>query len=427
MADLYAAVVSRLASGLQVLTVERPSAKTFAASLVVRAGHDDDPPSIPGLAHAVEHVSFLGANLILSRELSSNGASVNAFTGSDVTGWYITGHVDQLDSALQLCANVLKPAPLSSTEIDAEKRIIGHEYANRHEGRRESALNSYYAKVYGTACCYYARYLRKCLNRITSDEISSFQRTYLQPANARLAIVGPENSCALCVALEKYLGPETPPETSDVRRPNRRERERVIKIYADNYRYVWLISSHIVASTTPQMRLVAQIVGDLLGGGPHSHLFRGLRDERALAYDVGTWKSQHLNLSSVSCHSTVHCRSALEALRVMLEHQNAISREGLTEQQFEQARNQIRRYHEMGIDHPQGLSSYLAHEAHRNPEDQLLSASELIGTLTKLSLDNANYHAKELLAPRNRSAFVGGRLGMLGRWRARRLIRELSE
>jgi predicted Zn-dependent peptidase len=174
------------------------------------------------------------------------------------------------------------------------------------------------------------------------------------------------------------------------------------------------------------MRLVAEIVGDLLGGGPHSHLYRGLRDERSLAYHVGTWQLRHLNFTSVSCHSTVHCRSALEALRVMLEHQNAISREGLTEQQFEQARAQIRRYHEMGIDHPQGLSSYLALEAHRNPEDQLLNAGQLIGTLMKLSLEDANHHAKELFSPRNRSVFVGGMLWMLGRWRARRMIRELS-
>ncbi len=365
--------------------------------------------------------------MILSRELTSNGARVNAFTGSEVTAWYITGHVDQLNSALQLCANVLRPEPLSSTQIDAEKRIIGHEYANRREGRRGAALNSYYAKVFGTASSYNARYLRKCLKKITSDEISAFQRDFLQPANARLAIVGPANSSTLCTSLEQYLGPDTAPETSEVRRPNRRERERVIKIYADNYRYVWLISSHIVASTTPRMRLVAEIVGDLLGGGPHSHLFRGLRDERSLAYDVGTWKARHLDFTSVSCHSTVHCRSALEALRVMLEHQNAISREGLTEQQFEQARAQIRRYHEMGIDHPQGLSAYLALEAHRIPEDQLLNASQLIGTLTKLSLEDANHHAKELLAPRNRSVFVGGMLWVRGRWRARRLIHELSQ
>jgi predicted Zn-dependent peptidase len=426
MADLYAPVVARLASGLQVLSVERPSTKTFAASFLVRAGRDDDPPGIPGLAHAVEHVSFLGANLSLSRELASNGAGVNAFTGSEVTSWHITGHVDQLDVALQLVANVLRPEPLSSTQLDAEKRIIGHEYANHAEGRREAALNSYYAKAFGMANRYNARYFRKCLSKITPHEISAFQRNFLQPTNARLAIVSPANSSTLCSALEQYLGPDTPSEASEAGRPNRRERERVIKIYSDRYRYVWLTSSHILASTTPQMRLVAEIVTDLLGGGPHSHLFRGLRDERSLAYDVGTWKSQHLTIASVSCHTTVHCRSALEALRLMLEHQNAISREGLTNEQYEQARARIRRYHEMGVDHPQGLSWYLAFEALRNPEDQLLNASQLIGTIMKLSLEDANHHAKELLAPKNRSVFVGGMLWMLGRWRARRLIRELS-
>jgi zinc protease len=426
MTDLYAPVVARLASGLQVLSVERPSTKTFSASLAVRAGRDDDPPEIPGLAHAVEHVSFLGANLSLSRELASSGAGVNAYTGSEVTTWHVAGHADQLGIALQLFANVLRPEPLSSTQIDAEKRIIGHEYANRHEGRREAALNSYYAKAFGRTNSCNARYLRNRLNKITADEVSAFQRNFLRPTNARLAIVSPASSSTLCSALDRYLGPDTPSETSEVRRPNRHERERVFKIYSDHYRYVWLVSSHIVASTSPQMRLIAEIVTDLLGGGCHSHLYRGLRDERSLAYDVGTWKSQYLSLASVSCHTTVHCRSALEALRLMLEQQNAIAREGLANEQYEQARARIRRYHEMGIDHPQGLSWYLAFEALRNPEDQLLNARQLIKVLMNSSLDDANSCARELLAPANRSVFLGGMLWMLGRWRARRLIRELS-
>jgi hypothetical protein len=110
----------------------------------------------------------------------------------------------------------------------------------------------------------------------------------------------------------------------------------------------------------------------------------------------------------------------------MLTHQNAISCDGLTDQQFQEGRARLRRYHEMGIDHPRGLSWYLAFEALRNPADQLLNASELIATLMNLSLDDVNRYAKELLAPQNRSVFVGGALGPLARWRTRRLIREMN-
>lgn len=268
--------------------------------------------------------------------------------------------------------------------------------------------------------------MKRRLKKITLEAVSTFQRQHLSPANASLAIVGPDDAASLGNLLLQYLGPDTAAPAAELQRPMVRKCERVTKIYADNFQYAWVCSSHVVSSTSPQMRLVAEIVHDVLGGGPHSDLFRGLRDERSLAYSVGSWNPNLLTSTAVTCHSTVHRRSTLEALRVMLERQNEIARDGLTEEQFAEAQTRLRRHHEMSIDHPRGLSWYLAYEALRAPEDQLLNANDLISMLTSLSLDDANQRAKELLAPKNRSVFVGGMLWMLGRWRARRLINAMN-
>lgn len=426
MADLYAPDVACLSNGLQVFSVERPASNTFAASLVVRAGSNDDPHELPGLAHAVEHVSFAGANRQLAKMLTSNGAQLNAQTGSEVTAWFVSGHVDQLNVALQFFANVLVAEPLTAAQLNSEKRILSHEYATGEVTHRAKALSSYYAKVFGIANMPGDRRLRKRLRKITPEAVLSFQQQHFHAANARLAIVAPASSSSLGSALLHYLGSDTPPRDATYQTRTTHQRERVTKIYADGFRYVWLFSSHVVSNTSPQMRLVAEIIYDILGGGPHSDLFRGLRDERSLAYDVGAWSPKHLTSTAVTCHSTVDRRSALVALRLMLERENKIARDGLTENQFEDARARLRRHHEMSLDHPRGLSRYLAYEALRDPEDQLLSASELIATLKNLSIDDANRNAKELLAPKNRSVFVGGKLWMLGRWRVGRLIRELN-
>lgn len=49
-----------LENGMRVLLVSDPSTERSAASLSVGVGHMSDPDHIPGLAHFLEHMLFLG-------------------------------------------------------------------------------------------------------------------------------------------------------------------------------------------------------------------------------------------------------------------------------------------------------------------------------------------------------------------------------
>jgi len=47
-------------NGLQAILVSDPSTEKGAASMNVHVGSFSDPPSVPGLAHFLEHMMFLG-------------------------------------------------------------------------------------------------------------------------------------------------------------------------------------------------------------------------------------------------------------------------------------------------------------------------------------------------------------------------------
>lgn len=49
-----------LANGMKVLLVSDPSTERSAASMSVGVGHMSDPDEVPGLAHFLEHMLFLG-------------------------------------------------------------------------------------------------------------------------------------------------------------------------------------------------------------------------------------------------------------------------------------------------------------------------------------------------------------------------------
>src|SRR4030042_1759108 len=94
--------LAELPSGLRLVTIPMPSAKTAAGLVLVSCGSKYEPKSLSGISHFLEHMMFKGTErrpgyLDISRELDGIGASYNAFTSKEVTGYYAKAAASQLD------------------------------------------------------------------------------------------------------------------------------------------------------------------------------------------------------------------------------------------------------------------------------------------------------------------------------------------
>lgn len=82
-----------LANRLSVVLVSDALSERAAASMDVQVGSFSDPPDIPGLAHFLEHMLFLGTvkypdEASYNAYLSSHGGSSNAYTASENTNFH---------------------------------------------------------------------------------------------------------------------------------------------------------------------------------------------------------------------------------------------------------------------------------------------------------------------------------------------------
>ncbi|KAH8889372.1 ubiquitin carboxyl-terminal hydrolase-like protein [Thozetella sp. PMI_491] len=85
--------VVRLPNELEVLLVHDPNTDKASAAMDVAAGSFSDEPHMPGMAHAVEHLLFMGtkkypAENAYSQYLSANSGSSNAYTAATHTNYY---------------------------------------------------------------------------------------------------------------------------------------------------------------------------------------------------------------------------------------------------------------------------------------------------------------------------------------------------
>ena len=90
---------------LEVLLISDSQADKAAAAMDVAVGHASDPDELPGLAHFLEHMLFLGTEKYpdegsYQQFLSEHGGSSNAFTAFENTNYYFDVTQPNLHDAL---------------------------------------------------------------------------------------------------------------------------------------------------------------------------------------------------------------------------------------------------------------------------------------------------------------------------------------
>ncbi|RPA87280.1 hypothetical protein BJ508DRAFT_97930 [Ascobolus immersus RN42] len=124
--------VIKLENELEVLLVHDPDTDKASAAMDVYVGNYADSPDLPGQAHALEHMLFLGTEKYpvendYSQYLSEHGGYSNAYTSSMDTNYYFEVSKDHLEGALDRFAQFFI-APLFREEcLDRELRAVDSE------------------------------------------------------------------------------------------------------------------------------------------------------------------------------------------------------------------------------------------------------------------------------------------------------------
>ncbi|RMX66733.1 hypothetical protein DD238_003016 [Peronospora effusa] len=94
-----------LSNSLQVLVISDPKTEKSAAAMDIHVGHQSDPEELPGLAHFLEHMLFLGTRKYpdensFKKFLSAHSGRSNASTSQMHTNFYFDVLSDHLHEAL---------------------------------------------------------------------------------------------------------------------------------------------------------------------------------------------------------------------------------------------------------------------------------------------------------------------------------------
>lgn len=292
----------QLSNGLTVLLHEDRSVPLVSYHTWFRVGSKDEEKGFTGIAHLFEHMMFKGtqkfSNKDYERIIRENGATNNAFTSRDYTGYYVNGPSSKLETIMALESDRIEHLNLTQANLDSEREVVKEERRFRVENRVMGLLferiydvvfkvNSYRWPVIG---------FMEDLNNITVEKAREFYKTFYAPNNAVLVIAGDFESRKAKKLIEKYYGHM---KSQEIKRPAvlpepAQKAQRAETFYRDIQNDYLSISFAVPNALSLELPPI-EIASNILGTGNSSRLNSKLVYKQQIATSVMTYvmSNQH--------------------------------------------------------------------------------------------------------------------------------------
>src|SRR3990167_6546775 len=119
----------KLPNGLRVILIDTKAFPTMTTILLFATGSRYESESNSGIAHFLEHMVFKGSKkypdfFTVSSVLESLGATHNAFTSKDHTGFWVKSPTVHFEKVIDVMSDIIIQPLLPAGEIEREKGVI---------------------------------------------------------------------------------------------------------------------------------------------------------------------------------------------------------------------------------------------------------------------------------------------------------------
>lgn len=200
-----------LANGLRVLAHTDTTTQMAAVNLLYDVGARDEHPDKTGFAHLFEHLMFGGSRNIpnFDEELQKAGGENNAFTSNDITNYYETLPVQNIETAFWLEADRMRELAFTPKSLDVQRNVVIEEfkqrYLNQPYGDAWLLLRPMAYKVHPYLWATIGKEISHIENAIM-DDVKNFFYTHYRPNNAILCVASSLPTAEVFNMAEKWFG-----------------------------------------------------------------------------------------------------------------------------------------------------------------------------------------------------------------------------
>jgi len=322
---------STLENGIDLVTIKRDT-QLASIQIGVKIGSIYEKIEEKGIAHFVEHMLFKGTNnrnnKQLNEELEQLAGEYNAYTDYTCTVYSITALNDELTSSLEILSDMLQNSVFSEKEIEKERGVILAEIRTSKDDVEDfsfrKTLDSAFKK---SSIKIDAAGKESTVRKFKREDLLGFYEEFYVPNNTCITIVSPnEHEIVLDLVTKYFHGwkDRSFKKGNVIVEDNVPIKKVSYKKEIEQSTIVYLYTFH---NLSKQEELALRILNYKLGESANSVLFRKLREEKGLAYDVYSELDVTEDVKLLIIYTSVNEQDVDEALSIIDEVINNIKAE----------------------------------------------------------------------------------------------------
>jgi predicted Zn-dependent peptidase len=386
--------ITRLPSGLTVVTQNMPHLESVALGVWIKSGSRNETAEEHGIAHLLEHMAFKGTKRRSARDIAEEiedvGGELNAATSTETTSYYARVLKDHVPLAVDILADILTESEFDEEELRREKHVILQEI-NAANDTPDDVVFDHFSEV---------AYRGQTIGRPilgTPERVKSFtpnqirgylSRNYTTDRMFVVAAGAVDHDTFVRQVEQRFaslpLTPSAPPvfdAATYIGGDIREERD--------------LMDTQVLLGFEGKayhMRdfYCSQILANILGGGMSSRLFQEVREHRGLCYSVYAFHWGFSDTGIFGVHAATGGDELPKLIPVIIDELHKAA-DTIHQVEIDRARAQIRAQLLMGQESPAARAGQIARQmilyGRSIPNEEMMERLEGITTerLTDLS------------------------------------------
>ncbi len=365
-----------LPGGAVMLSVPIRTAHAVTFGVWLRTGSEDEPQGFGGISHFLEHMVFKGTESRSSFEIASTfdslGASVDAFTTKDLVAFTVKVLPEYFSEAVELLADMLLNPAFEPQLVSLEQDVVIEEIQEALDTPEDRLHDAFAGRLYGS-------HARGKAILGTPGAVRSFSPELLKAEHARL-FAGPNMVISLSGNIQDHFG-EIIAESFGMPAAAAPGWESPEHVETDTAHAAAIVDIPLDELNSPIIQTYFEIgnlgmsfkhadriplflLNNMLGGGMSSRIFQAVREREGLAYTIYNYSDMGKDTGLVSCSGSCSPEKIerlievvqleylrlisegvpadeLEKNRAQIKSQLIFSLEGMVNQMFRSARNEI--------------------------------------------------------------------------------------
>ncbi len=399
-------------NGLRLLTAPMPGMRSASIALYFTVGSRYETQEQAGISHFIEHMVFKGSERYptarhISKAIEGVGGMFNASTDKELTTYTARVPGEYLSTIMSVFADMVRRPLFDPVEIEKERDVITEELSSTRDDPQEWVHLLIDEIMWPDLPLGRDDAGRiETVSRLTRQDLLDYQRAYYQPGALIISVAGNIDTAHITDLTEQLFGDweiGTPRTWQDSLPP--RDVTSVSIIRKETEQANLCLGTLGLAYSSPDY-YAFMLTNAILGEGMSSRLFQSIREERGLAYDIGSYFNSYADTGNFVISAGVDPSQIEPAISAIIQELSRIAEQSVPDDELERIKAYVRGSLVLGLEGTGQVASWLGSQEYSR--GKILPVEEIVSRIDAVTADDIQHIAQQCFVPEwRRLAIIG--------------------